>query len=727
MSTHAEQLYQHPSADPQAQEERCYETIQFNYGRQARMVRISAADDPAKTLYHLQLPQPKAWIMLSGGADLLEDERKPRLKQLFSRGIARAAVSMEAGFIDGGTDSGIMAMLGQGSVERGHKLPLLGVAPELPVTWPGQDPENTAEDVTPLEPNHSHFVLVENQTWGGEVGARYALAERLAKNVPMVTVLVNGGKISCEEILRSVRLGSSIIVVEGSGRLADQIAELYRNPPEFIEDPMLAEIIEEGDIHLFSITGKVAELERLIYRHLRGDTSLKLAWEQFALYDHNATCHQQGFRRIQMAIIMLGVLGTALALFQTTLSNQADYLRQNGLSEQVHVLRSHASPETLSLSTTPQPIQPEKHGNLITEWLEDWFIHIEESWLVEEDASTGNHSELPMEQRLQMESARYREQLIATLENIVALFGHIIILIPIISTALLAAANRFNAGTKWLLLRGSAEALKREIYRYRSHAEIYSSLQTAAMSREIKLANKVQNITRQLMQTEVNLSSLKRYQGPIPPKYGISANDDGMSNLNPEQYLTARLEDQLNYYQSKTTTLEKRLKRLQWMIYGIGGVSTLLAAMGMELWIALTTALVTAISTYMEYQQIETTLVKYNQAANDLANVRSWWIALSAAEQEKQSDIDMLVRQTERILHSEFSGWVQEMQDALSMLKEYQRRAAEEERLQKEKDASPADGNATPAANANKSTSASSEANKNSDNNMALASLESEL
>lgn len=651
------------------------EQIHFPNGNCARVVRMQTTDKPEQILGQLDFERTKAWIMLSGGADLLEGERKPRLMQLFSRGIARAAVEMEAGFIDGGTDSGIMAMLGRGAVERGHRLPLLGVAPTQPITWPGQaQQDDNGEPLTPLEPNHTHFVLIENQTWGGEVSSRYALAAKLTEKIPMVTVLVNGGRISCEEILRSVRLGSAIIVVEGSGRLADEIAELYRNPPDFIEDPMLAEIIEEGDIHLFSIDGKVAELERLIYRHLRGDSTLKLAWEQFALYDSNAGRHQDGFRRIQFAIIMLGVLGTGLALFQTTVSTQVGYLRENGLQEEVVILREE-HPDNAARAEK----SGERHDNFLTRWLENWFIAAPRA-LPDADEATAVEA-APL--REIAEVGERRNSLIAYLESFVVLLGHIIILIPIISTALLAAANRFNAGAKWLLLRGSAEALKREIYRYRAHAEIYSTLQTSSISREIKLANKMQTITRQLMQTEVNLSSLEAYEGPIPPLYSIASGDDGMSNLNPEQYLVARVEDQLNYYKQRTRALEKRLKRLQWLIYIIGGVSTLLAALGLELWIALTTALVTAISTYMEYQQIETTLVKYNQAANDLANVRSWWVALSAAEQEKQSDIDMLVRQTERILHSEFSGWVQEMQDALSMLKEYQKRVAEEQRTTK--------------------------------------------
>ena len=39
----------------------------------------------------------------------------------------------------------------------------------------------------------------------------------------------------------------------------------------------------------------------------------------------------------------------------------------------------------------------------------------------------------------------------------------VIVIVPIIMAILVAAANRFNAGDKWVVLRASAEAIKQEI------------------------------------------------------------------------------------------------------------------------------------------------------------------------------------------------------------------------------------------------------------------------
>ena len=581
-------------------------TITFPSGHSANLITVAPETNPQSILKSLQPLSFNALIILSGGAanfEQLERGLQLRLQQLFGRGIVRAATEIGAGFISGGTDSGVIALLGKSIAEYHCQSPLIGVAPTALITYPTKDisEEGTlsAEDRVSLEPHHTHFVLVETAQWGGETGTMYNLVSacrQQTENLPVFTVLVNGGEISRLEILQNVRLGIPIIVIEGSGRLADEIATLYRTYQDakdsdshpFIEDPALAEIITEGKINLFSIESEATELKRLIhraYRQSQGDTVLQVAWRRFNLYDYNATRQQHQFHLLQLAILGFGILGTTLALIQKQL---------------------------------------------------------------------GFPSELPK------------------LDFSIPFFLHyLIVLVPITTTILLAAANRFNAGTKWILLRTAAEEIKLEIFRYRAQAEIYSPAN--ATSPEIKFSEKLRTIAKDLVQTEVNVSSLHQpNQDIIPPQNSVAPDDDGLSALSPESYINNRLEDQLNYYTNKVKKLEKRLKTLQWSIYIIGGLGTFLAAAGLELWIALTTAFVTALTTHMEYQQIESTLIKYNQSATDLFSVCTWWIALSETEQAKQYNIDQLVGQTERILQSEFRGWMKEMQETLADLKKQQ-------------------------------------------------------
>ena len=77
----------------------------------------------------LGISSPKNLILLIGGADKLDENPRFRLTQLFSRGIARAAADAEALIIDGGTQAGVMQIMGQGIADRGRRSSLLGVAP----------------------------------------------------------------------------------------------------------------------------------------------------------------------------------------------------------------------------------------------------------------------------------------------------------------------------------------------------------------------------------------------------------------------------------------------------------------------------------------------------------------------------------------------------------------------------------------------------------------------
>jgi SMODS and SLOG-associating 2TM effector domain 1 len=125
-----------------------------------------------------------------------------------------------------------------------------------------------------------------------------------------------------------------------------------------------------------------------------------------------------------------------------------------------------------------------------------------------------------------------------------------------------------------------------------------------------------------LMQTDMNLAALDEFTGPIPPQGAAAQGDDGMSPLTPRRYITVRVDDQLDFYRSKVRQLDRTLRRLRWAILAFGGLGTFLAAVGLELWIALTTALVGAFTTYLEAEQVENSLMLYNQAATDLSTIR---------------------------------------------------------------------------------------------------------
>jgi hypothetical protein len=250
---------------------------------------------------------------------------------------------------------------------------------------------------------------------------------------------------------------------------------------------------------------------------------------------------------------------------------------------------------------------------------------------------------------------------------------HWLVLLTPITLSIIGAYNsHFRDGNKWILLRGAAEALKREIFRFRAQAGIYSDEQCLQTSRELKLAAKLKDITSALEQSEVNKTNLLS-----PPKIDVGkllpqrqAKVDRNSFLNPDEYITQRLRDQVTHFVKKTGNLARELRLLQSAIYLVGAAGTLLAAIGFDVWVALATAGVTALTTKLQTDQIENSLTQYNQALTGLRNIDVWWTALSSWEKRRRNNIDVLVDQTEKALESELAGWVQQMQSGLDKLTE---------------------------------------------------------
>jgi hypothetical protein len=246
------------------------------------------------------------------------------------------------------------------------------------------------------------------------------------------------------------------------------------------------------------------------------------------------------------------------------------------------------------------------------------------------------------------------------------IFHGLVVIAPILLTIMTAGAIRFNQGISWIMLRTSAEAIKKELFCYRMKVADYSNANTKTESRDMRLARKIKLISKRLMETQVNQTGLEAYKGPLPPAYGTDQADDGFSDLIPEQYLKWRVENQFNYYQKKSYLLSKELQHFQWLVYILGGLGTLLAAFGFDVWIAVSSALAAAFTGFLEFKRVETNVIACNLSAADLYDIRIWWNAMSPNAQAQQENIELLVASTERVLQTENAGWLQEMREALA-------------------------------------------------------------
>jgi len=242
------------------------QSITFDHKRLAKAVFPKAGDKARDIINALDLGKYEAVLLIIGAADNIVAALKPKLTELFSRGIARAARRVNAVIIDGGTKAGVMELMGQGVADQGYESTLIGVAPVGQVNYPG----STGAGKTPLDPNHSHFVLVPGNTWGSETGRMFELVEELKINMRVVAVVAGGGKVALNETLHAVRQAIPLIVIEGSGGLADEIAAARRTQPDLPSDSIMAEIIAKGRIAIHPLSNSAEDAEGLVVRALGG-------------------------------------------------------------------------------------------------------------------------------------------------------------------------------------------------------------------------------------------------------------------------------------------------------------------------------------------------------------------------------------------------------------------------------------------------------------------------
>ncbi|MEM7062065.1 MAG: DUF4231 domain-containing protein [Cyanobacteria bacterium P01_B01_bin.77] len=110
-----------------------------------------------------------------------------------------------------------------------------------------------------------------------------------------------------------------------------------------------------------------------------------------------------------------------------------------------------------------------------------------------------------------------------------------LLILPISITALLAFSVRFDRGQNWLLLRGNAEALKMEIYYYRTRVGDYSQNRDAVLSKRIK------QLSQALRGSPIHQAAMAPYEKEKQPPV---AEDVYTDIVDAETYFQSRLEPQ---------------------------------------------------------------------------------------------------------------------------------------------------------------------------------------
>jgi SLOG in TRPM, prokaryote len=207
-----------------------------------RMARVDVVSDLPATLDALAVGRGRPVLVLVGGAGGMSQEHLSQTAAVMSDQVVPVLARLGAAVVDGGTDSGVMRAIGQARAAAGADFPLIGVAAEGTVSadtgdggegtvsadtgdgGEGTVSADTGDGGEDIEPRHSHVILVPGDSWGDESPWLADVADAVAGTAPSVTLVINGGQITYDDIARSLERHRSVVVLAGTGRTADDIA-----------------------------------------------------------------------------------------------------------------------------------------------------------------------------------------------------------------------------------------------------------------------------------------------------------------------------------------------------------------------------------------------------------------------------------------------------------------------------------------------------------------------
>jgi hypothetical protein len=255
--------------------------------------------------------RPSLLISVTGSA-AAPIEFRENVRTRFTNELMGVASSTDAWVFTGGTEAGVMQVMGNMQRDWGHPTPCcLAIAPwgclanrsVFEKAGDGEIPDyDNRYKITEqfggvyLDPNHTHYVLFDNgktiekdkyAAFGGESLFSNALEAAVTKDgtqVPGIQLVYGGGAFTVDTMLGAVKKHIPILIVSNSGRIADIIHAKVQGKQEKFERLLAKEcwtddvhnekcqkvidkidtLLSEGQVSFYDVLGEEENLSQII-------------------------------------------------------------------------------------------------------------------------------------------------------------------------------------------------------------------------------------------------------------------------------------------------------------------------------------------------------------------------------------------------------------------------------------------------------------------------------
>ncbi|CAF1524410.1 unnamed protein product, partial [Rotaria sp. Silwood1] len=210
-----------------------------------------------------KVKNPQLIMCIIGGAKYFK--LNERLEREFMKGIIQAALKADGWIVTTGFKTGVVQLVGEAIHEhrvtnpRSHITAIgcskWGAARNRASLILSKKLTNSIQDTTmdtskrtkgeqDLEPNHTHFLLLDDGTYYGydieDYRTKFVLeASHYNKsdneeNVPIVTIVVEGGPDTLSTIYKDLSNNIPVVLIDGSGRIANLLANFLNRTKSII-------------------------------------------------------------------------------------------------------------------------------------------------------------------------------------------------------------------------------------------------------------------------------------------------------------------------------------------------------------------------------------------------------------------------------------------------------------------------------------------------------------